>query len=131
MKESKSVFSAIALALLAILFLRLNVFAMARPEIKKQAFGVTANREAVELYTLTNASGMEARIMTYGATVVSLKAPDRRGKLADVVLGCETLDGYLKNTSYLGAIVGRYGNRIGKGKFSLDGKQYTLPKNNG
>jgi aldose 1-epimerase len=104
---------------------------MVRSEITKQAFGMTEQHEAVDLYTLTNASGFEARIMTYGATVVSLKAPDRSGKLGDVVLGYESLDGYLKNSPYFGAIVGRYGNRIGKGRFSLDGKTYTLPKNNG
>jgi aldose 1-epimerase len=104
---------------------------MVRPEIKKQAFGTTTSQEAVELYTLTNDNGMEARIMTYGGTVVSLKVPDRHGKLGDVVLGYETLDGYLKNSPYFGAIVGRYGNRIGRARFSLNGKEYTLPKNNG
>jgi aldose 1-epimerase len=85
----------------------------------------------VELYTLTNVSGMEARIMTYGGSVVSLKAPDRQGKLADVVLGYETLEGYLKNNPYFGAIIGRYGNRIGNGQFSLIGRKYTLPRNDG
>jgi aldose 1-epimerase len=104
---------------------------MVRTEIKKQAFGVTASQETVDLYTLTNVSGMEARIMTYGGIVVSLKAPDRQGKLADVVLGYETLEDYLKNNPYFGSIIGRYGNRIGKGRFSLNGKQYTLPTNNG
>ena len=104
---------------------------MVRPEIKKQAFGKTASQEPVELYTLSNASGVEARIMTYGGTVVSLKVPDRRGKLGDVVLGYETLDGYLKTGRYFGSIIGRYGNRIGNGKFSLDGRAYSLPKNNG
>ena len=105
--------------------------AMARHEIKKQAFGMTDSGEPVELYTLTNANGMEARIMTYGGTVVSLKTPDRHGKLGDVALGYETLDGYVKNSPYFGAIIGRYGNRIGKARFSLDGKEHTLGKNNG
>jgi aldose 1-epimerase len=104
---------------------------MTTPEIKKQPFGKTAGQEAVDLYTLTNANGVEARIMTYGGTVVSLKAPDRNGKLADVVLGYESLEGYLKNSPYFGAIIGRYGNRIAKGAFSLNGHQYTLPKNDG
>lgn len=104
---------------------------MAKPEIKKQPFGQTADNQAVDIYTLTNANGMEARIMTYGGTVVSLKMPDRNGKFTDVVLGYETLDGYLKNSPYFGCIIGRYGNRIGKGTFALNGKQYTLPKNNG
>jgi aldose 1-epimerase len=131
-KQSKAVFSAITLALLTVLLWRLDTTtAMVRPEIKKQAFGMTESREAVELYTLTNANGMEARIMTYGGAVVSLKVPDRNGKLGDVVLGYETLDGYLKNSPYFGAIIGRYGNRIGKARFSLDGKEYTLGKNNG
>lgn len=108
-----------------------KTIAMVRPEIKKQAFGMTESGEPVELYALTNANGMEAHIMTYGGTVVSLKVPDRHGKLGDVVLGYETLDGYLKNSPYFGSIIGRYGNRIGKGSFSLNGKQYSLPKNNG
>jgi aldose 1-epimerase len=131
-RQSKAVSPAITLALLTVLLWRPETTAaMVRPEIKKQAFGMTASQEAVELYTLTNANGMEARIMTYGGTVVSLKVPDRHGKLGDVVLGYETLDGYLKNSPYFGAIVGRYGNRIGKARFSLNGKEYTLPKNNG
>jgi len=113
------------------LWLPATTAAMARHEIKKQAFGMTDSGEPVEIYTLTNANGMEARIMSYGGTVVSLKAPDRHGKLGDVVLGYETLDGYLKNSPYFGAIIGRYANRIGKARFSLDGKEYTLGKNNG
>jgi aldose 1-epimerase len=104
---------------------------MVKPDIKKEAFGVTSDNVPVELYTLTNSHGIEARIMTYGGTVVSLKVPDRQGKLGDVVLGYDSLDGYLKNSPYFGAIVGRYGNRIANGQFTLDGKQYTLPKNDG
>jgi len=104
---------------------------MVKPEIKRQAFGVTASQERVDLYTLTNANGIEVRVMTYGGIVVSLRAPDRNGKLGDVVLGYENLDGYLKNNPYFGSIVGRYGNRIGNGRFSLDGKEYSLPRNNG
>jgi len=103
---------------------------MVRPDITKQAFGMTANQEPVELYTLTT-NKLEARIMTYGGILVSLRAPDRNGKLGDIVLGYETLDGYIKNNPYFGAIIGRYGNRIGKGQFSLNHKQYSLPKNNG
>src|SRR6266571_1318075 len=118
-------------SLLSALLLSVNMSAMVKPQIKKGAFGKTTNQDQVELYTLTNANGMEARIMTYGGTVVSLKVPDRNGKLGDVVLGYETLDGYLKNSPYFGAIVGRYGNRIGDARFSLNGKEYTLPKNNG
>src|SRR5262249_22952105 len=117
--------------LLSALLWSVNTSAMAKPGIKKQGFGKTAKQESVELYTLTNVNGMEARIMTYGGTVVSLKVPDRTGKLGDVVLGYDSLDGYLKNNPYFGSIIGRYGNRIGKAKFSLNGKEYTLPKNNG
>jgi len=92
---------------------------------------MTTDGEPVELYTLTNYKGMEARIMTYGGTVISLKVPDRNGKIGDIVLGYETLDGYLKNNPFFGSIVGRYGNRIGKASFTLNGKQYSLQKNNG
>jgi aldose 1-epimerase len=104
---------------------------MSKPEIEKQAFGMTADQTAVDIYTLTNANGLEARIMTYGGTVVSLKVPDRNGKLVDVVLGYDDLEGYLKSSAYFGSIIGRYGNRIAKGVFSLNGKQYTLARNNG
>jgi aldose 1-epimerase len=99
--------------------------------VTKQAFGQTADGVAVELYTLTNPEGLEVRAMTYGGIVLSLKVPDRDGKLGDVVLGYDTLDGYLKASPYFGAIIGRYGNRIAGGKFSLDGQSYTLAANNG
>jgi aldose 1-epimerase len=104
---------------------------MVKPQINKATFGMTATGEQVELYTLTNVNGLEARIMTYGGTVISLKVPDRHGTLGDIVLGYESLEGYLKNSPYFGSIIGRYGNRIGKGTFSLNGKQYSLPRNNG
>ena len=129
MNQSKPTYA--ILTLLLVLPSGLNTSAMVRHEIKKQAFGMTDSGEPVEIYTLTNANGLEVRIMTYGGTVVSLKVPDRHGNLGDVVLGYETLDGYLKNSPYFGAIIGRYGNRIGKARFSLNGKEYTLPKNNG
>ena len=99
--------------------------------VQKQNFGTTADGEAVELYTLTNSNGLKAKIMTYGGIVVSLEAPDRNGRLADVVLGYETLDGYVRNNPYFGAIVGRYANRIANGEFTLDGTKYKLAKNNG
>jgi aldose 1-epimerase len=100
-------------------------------DVKKQVYGKLPDGASIELYTLSNANGMQAGIMTYGGTVVSLTAPDRNGKFADVVLGADSLEGYLKQTNYFGAIIGRYGNRIGHGTFKLDGKQYTLPKNDG
>jgi aldose 1-epimerase len=103
----------------------------AKPSVKKQLFGKTKEGIAVDIYTLTNSKGVEAKIINYGAVVVSLKVPDRGGNFVDVVLGYDTLDGYLNDTAYLGVILGRFGNRIAKGKFSLNGTEYTLVKNNG
>ncbi len=99
--------------------------------VKKEDFGKTASGQAVELYTLTNANGVEVKITTFGGIVTSLKVPDRQGKLDDVVLGFDTLDGYLKGHPYFGCIAGRYANRIAKGRFKLDGKEYQLTVNNG
>jgi len=100
-------------------------------QISQLPFGQTADGTPVAIYTLRNRRGMEARITNYGGILVSLTVPDKNGRLADVVLGCDTLDGYLKNTAYLGALCGRYCNRIAGGKFSLEGKNYTLATNNG
>jgi aldose 1-epimerase len=100
-------------------------------DVQKQPFGRTPDGTAVEIYTLTNAKGLQARVMTYGATLVSLLVPDRTGKLGDIVLGYESLDSYIKNSPYFGSIVGRYGNRIAKGLFTLDGVTYKLAVNNG
>ena len=102
-----------------------------RGAIKKESFGKTTGGEQIDLYSLSNKKGMEVSITNFGATVVTLKVPDRAGKAVDIVLGYDTLDGYEKGTSYFGATVGRYGNRIAGGKFSINGKTYTLPKNNG
>ena len=96
----------------------------------REDFG-TANGEKVDLYTLTNRNGVEAKIMTYGGVVVSLKVPDRKGMLSDIVLGYDDLAGYLQDTSYFGSIIGRYANRIAKGKFKLNGVEYKLATNNG
>ncbi|MFO1515182.1 MAG: aldose epimerase family protein [Verrucomicrobiota bacterium] len=90
----------------------------------------TADGKPVTLYTLKNSKGAEAKIMNYGGIVQSLVMPDRTGKMEDVVLGYDNLEGYLKETPYFGALIGRYGNRIGKAKFTLDGKTYELAKNN-
>lgn len=99
--------------------------------IEKKPFG-NVGGENVDLYVMNNANGLKASIMTYGGTMVSLEVPDKNGKLGDILLGCETVDGFTKQTAYLNALIGRYGNRIGKGKFTLDGKTYTLaPNNNG
>src|SRR4051794_9630971 len=81
-------------------------------DVKKQPFGKMPDGADVELYTLTNANGMQAGIITYGGTVVSLTAPDRNGKYADVVLGLDDVASYMKGTAFFGALIGRYGNRI-------------------
>jgi aldose 1-epimerase len=98
--------------------------------IKKEPFGTTKDGVKVDLYTLTNANGVSADITDYGGIVVRLYAPDRDGKLADVVLGYDKLADYIKATPYFGALVGRYGNRIAKGRFTLDGVEYKLATNN-
>src|SRR5512133_1917799 len=99
-------------------------------QIGRAPFGQTKDGTPVYLYTLRNAGGAEARISNYGGLVVSLKVPDRNGKLGDVTLGYDNLDGYLKETPYFGALIGRYGNRIAKGRFTLDGVTYQLATNN-
>src|SRR5215470_4042616 len=99
------------------------------PAVTKKDFGKTADGHAVDLYTLPNANGMRADIMTYGGTVVSLYTPDRAGKFGDVILGMDDVAAYEKGTAYFGALIGRYGNRIGKAQFALDGKTYKLPAN--
>jgi len=98
--------------------------------IETKAFGETADGRPVRLYSLRNANGLTADIMTYGAIVVSLQTPDRKGQMDDVVLGYDNLQDYIKSSPYFGAIVGRYGNRIARGKFTLDGAEYTLATNN-
>ncbi|OUJ71681.1 galactose mutarotase [Hymenobacter crusticola] len=100
------------------------------------SFGKTTDGQEVQLYTLTNAHGLKATISTYGGTVTSLQVPDKAGKLGNIVLGFDNVSGYqspafLKSGPYFGALIGRYGNRIKGGKFTLDGKEYTLAKNNG
>ena len=99
--------------------------------ITKADFGKTSEGQAVEIYTLHNSKGAEARILTYGGIVQKLSMPDKHGKFADVVLGYDQLQGYLDKTPYFGALVGRYGNRIGAGKFTLQGTTYQLATNNG
>lgn len=99
------------------------------PEINKQPWG-TAGGKAVELFTLKNSKGSVVKISNYGGIVQSVCVPCMKGKLGDVVLGYDTLAEYVKETPYFGCLVGRYGNRIAKGKFTLDGKEYTLAINN-
>jgi len=110
----------------------------AKPEAKetrqmsanKESFGQTPDGKQVDLYTLTNTGGIRARIISFGAILVSLEVPDRNGNLADITLGFDKLDGYLGEHPYFGGIIGRYANRIGKAKFKLDGVEYKLAANN-
>src|SRR4051812_9656761 len=102
-----------------------------RPEISRHPFGNTDEGISVDLYVLKNSNGLEAHISNFGGILVSMEVPDRNGQLADVVLGFDELKGYLAKHPYFGAIIGRYGNRIAKGKFTLGGKEYSLPINNG
>ena len=99
--------------------------------VTSETFGFTSDGAAVELFTLCADSGATMQVMTYGATIVSLQVPDRDGALDDVVLGYETLDGYLRDSYYLGAVVGRYANRIARGRFVLDDVEHTLATNDG
>ena len=113
--------------------LSFSLFSQMKPmSISSKAFGQTPAGEPVQLFTLKNSSGMEVHIMNYGGIITKILTPDKNGKIEDVVLGFETLAEYIKDTPYFGATVGRYGNRIAKGKFSLDGVAYQLAtQNNG
>lgn len=105
-----------------------------RPAVKSilQAdFGKTPDGRTAQLFTLVNKNGVRMKLTNYGGIVISLEVPDRTGTLGDVVLGHDNLDGYLKSSPYFGCLVGRYGNRIAKGRFKLGGKEYTLAVNNG
>ena len=99
-------------------------------QIEKSPFGSLPDGKPVDLYTLKNAQGMTIRIMTFGGTIVSWTAPDKNGKYEDITLGCDSLSGYLKGVPYFGALVGRYGNRIAKGKFKIGTTSHTLAVNN-
>ncbi|HEY2908521.1 MAG TPA: aldose epimerase family protein [Vicinamibacterales bacterium] len=102
------------------------------PTVTRTQFGTTRDGSALDLFTIANSGGMEVRTMPYGAILVSIRVPDRTGQLADVVLGFDTFQDYItKQPPYFGAVVGRYGNRIAKGRFTLDGTLYRLATNNG
>jgi aldose 1-epimerase len=123
------------LSVVALLFIsscnELTMCGEKKMDIKKQAFGKTEDGKSVDLYTLTNAHGLKAEIITYGGIVTSLQVPDRNGKFADIVLGCDDVNDYAKKSPYFGALIGRFGNRIAKGRFTLDGVEYKLATNNG
>lgn len=97
----------------------------------KKYFGITKNGEPVHMYTLKNSKGVEMDIISYGGIITSLRVPDKYGKIGDIVLGFDTLENYLAPHPFFGAIIGRYGNRIAYGKFSIDGREYNLARNNG
>ena len=99
--------------------------------VTRTPFGTTPAGDSVDLFTLTNPHGMVVRVMTYGGIITSIQVPDRNGHFDDVVLGYDSLAGYLRSSPYFGAIVGRYGNRIAHGRFVLDGETYRLDTNNG
>jgi aldose 1-epimerase len=104
--------------------------AESRAHVEKAVFGQIPGGAAIESYTLTNAQGASAKLITYGATLTELHVPDRQGNMGDVVLGFADLQGYLGQHPYFGGTIGRYANRIAKGKFTLDGKEYQLAINN-
>lgn len=105
--------------------------AQAKEGIQQSVFGKTQQGKTIEQYTLTNKKGMVVKVITYGGIITHIQAPDRKGQFADVVLGFDHLEGYLKEHPYFGAIAGRVANRIAKARFSLDGKDYQLAVNNG
>lgn len=99
--------------------------------VEKSEFGETPDGAKIDLYTCTNANGLVLKLTNYGAIVVAMETPDRDGNLANITLGFDNLAGYLQRHPYFGSTVGRYCNRIAKGKFTLDGQEYTLATNNG
>ncbi len=102
----------------------------ANSELTENIYGKMPDGREVKIFTLTNANGLRAKVTEYGAILVSMEVPDTAGQLADITHGYDTLDGWLTNTSYFGATVGRFGNRIKDGRFTLDGKAYQLATNN-
>jgi aldose 1-epimerase len=103
----------------------------ATASVTRTSFGTLPDGREVSLFTLCNAAGLEVRLIDYGGIVLSIMAPDRDGNFGDITLGYDDLDGYLTETPYFGALIGRYGNRIAGGRFTLDGVEYVLATNNG
>jgi len=128
-RRLSKIFTALPLSL-AVVGLSFAQMSASKSGVASQPFGTQGGRP-VTLYTLTNSHGVEIKAMNYGGIILSIKVPDRKGQLADIVLGHETMEGYVPNPPFLGAIVGRYANRIAGGTFMLDGKAYNLPKNDG
>jgi aldose 1-epimerase len=128
LRRRPSLFPRLALTLM---ILGVAMTAAAGTRIERRAWGTTPEGQAVELFTLSREGAPTVAVTSHGAYIVSILAPDRQGKAADVVLGYRELPGYLGDTGYLGAVVGRYANRIAGGAFSLGGQRYTLARNNG
>lgn len=127
MRKPNSLISALVIAILSCQ----NASVMAAEStLKQEVYGQMPDGREIKIFTLTNKNGLVAKVTEYGAILVSMVVPDKNGKMADVTHGYDTLAGWLTNTSYFGATVGRFGNRIANGKFKLDGKEYTLAKNN-
>ncbi|MFO1388674.1 aldose epimerase family protein [Cellvibrio sp.] len=107
------------------------VKSVAQLAITDAPFGKLPSGESTTLYTMTNANGVVVKVSNFGGTITSMVTPDKSGKMADILLGFDSVDGYLQNKSFFGSMIGRYGNRIGKSQFVLDGKTYNLDKNDG
>lgn len=105
--------------------------AVVQLSVAEAPFGKLPSGEATTLYTLTNANGVVVKVTNFGGVITSISTPDKTGKMGDIVLGFDNVDGYLQNKSYFGALIGRYGNRIGNAQFAIDGKTYKLDANNG
>src|SRR5690348_1006713 len=102
----------------------------AQTQVVKDTFGTLPDGKVVYRFTLKNDNGVEMQVINYGGIITSLKTPDKNGTVEDIVLGYDSLSGYLKSSPYFGALIGRYGNRIAKGKFKIDGTEYTIAGNN-
>lgn len=105
--------------------------ASASPTVTRSSFGTLPDGRAADLFTMKNAHGVEVQATNYGTIITVVRTPDRNGRLDDIALGYDSLAGYLRDTPYFGAVVGRYANRIAKGQFTLDGVTYNLARNNG
>jgi aldose 1-epimerase len=127
----KTMFAILAIALAGAVIAAAQQKTELKPGLKMESFGKTADGQEVQLFTLTNKNGIEAKITNFGGIVVALKTPDRKGQFTDIVLGYDNVKGYEGDTAFFGALIGRYGNRIAKGQFTLNGKTYQIPLNDG
>lgn len=115
---------------IGILACQQNIAMAKDTQVKEEVYGAMPDGKTVKIFTLTNKNGLTAKVIEYGAILASMETPDKAGKTADITHGYDTLAGWLTNTSYFGSTVGRFGNRIKDGKFTLDGKEYKLATNN-